>query len=101
MPVIKKTDDMVRSIGVDDGGGLYTEPAAWYVNITGPLSVLSGDKTPEEIYQAYTKGYAVYAVVQDTFLYGDTPFILPLISITLVDGSYKVCFSALAEPHFT
>lgn len=97
---ITKTDGMTRSIGVDDSGGLYTEPAAWYVNITGPLSVLSGDKTPEEIYQAYTEGYAVYAVVQDTFLYGDTPFILPLISITLVDGSYKVCFSALAEPHF-
>lgn len=96
---VAKTDAMTRSIGVDDSGGLYTEPAAWYVNITGSLDAITGDKTPEEIYQAYTKGYAVYAVVQNTLLYGDTPFILPLVSITLVDGSYKVCFSTLAEPH--
>lgn len=97
---VAKTDAMTRSIGVDDNGVLYTEPAAWYVNITGALDALIGDKTPAEIYQAYTKGYAVYAVVQLAFLYSDTPFILPLASIIPVDGSYMVCFSTMAEPHF-
>lgn len=99
MPVIKKTDAMTRSIGVDDGGGLYTEPAAWYVNITGTLDAPIGDKTPAEIYQAYTEGYAVYAVVQMTNLYSGMPFMLPLVAIVSASGSYLVCFSTLAEPH--
>lgn len=97
---VAKTDAMTRNIGVDNSGVLYSEPAAWYVNITGALDALIGDKTPAEIYQAYTKGYAVYAVVQLAFLYSDTPFILPLASIIPVDGSYMVCFSTMAEPHF-
>ena len=96
---VAKTDAMTRSIGVDGNGGLYTEPAAWYVNITGTMNTPTGDKTPEEIYQAYTKGYAVYAVVQLANLLGGTPFALPLVSIAPVVGSYMVCFSASAEPH--
>lgn len=96
---VAKTDAMTRSIGVDNSGALYSEPAAWYVNITGALDALIGDKTPAEIYQAYTEGYAVYAVVQLAFLYSDTPFILPLASIIRVDDSYMVCFSTMAEPH--
>lgn len=96
---VAKTDAMTRSIGVDGNGGLYTEPSAWYVNITGTLNEPIGDKTPEEIYQAYTKGYAVYAVVQIANLLGGTPFALPLVSIVPVVGSYMVCFSASAEPH--
>ena len=96
---VAKTDAMNRSIGVDGNGGLYVEPAAWYVNITGTLNEPIGDRTPEEIYQAYTKGYAVYAVVQIANLFGGTPFILPLVSIAPVVGSYMVCFSASAEPH--
>ena len=96
---VAKTDAMTRSIGVDGNGGLYTEPAAWYVNITGTMNTPTGDKTPEEIYQAYTKGYAVYAVVQLANLFGGTPFALPLVSIAPASGSYMVCFSASAEPH--
>ena len=96
---VAKTDAMTQSIGVDGSGGLYTEPAAWYVNITGTWNEPIGDKTPEEIYQAYTKGYAVYAVVQLANLLGGTPFALPLVSIAPVVGSYMVCFSASAEPH--
>ena len=95
-----KTDEMTQSVGLDaETGGLYTKPGAWYVNITGTLNALSGDKTPAEIYQAYTDGYAVYAVVQMTALYGGMPFILPLVAIVPVSGSYQVAFSASAEPH--
>lgn len=96
---VAKTDAMTRSIGVDGNGGLYVEPAAWYVNITGTWNEPIGDKTPEEIYQAYTKGYAVYAVVQIANLRGGTPFVLSLVAILPVSGSYLVCFSTLAEPH--
>ncbi len=96
-----KTDDMTRGVGVDANGGLYTEPGAWYVNITGTPNALSGDKTPAEIYQAYTDGYAVYAVVQMTALYRGMPFLLPLVAIVPASGSYLVAFSASAEPHLS
>lgn len=98
---VAKTDAMTRSIGVDANGGLYTEPGAWYVNITGTLNTPTGDKTPAEIYQAYTDGYAVYAVVQMTALYGGMPFLLPLVAIVPASGSYLVAFSASAEPHLS
>lgn len=97
---VAKTDEMTQSVGLDaETGGLYTKPGAWYVNITGTPNALSGDKTPAEICQAYTDGYAVYAVVQMTALYGGMPFILPLVAIVPVSGSYQVAFSASAEPH--
>ena len=96
---VAKTDAMTRSIGVDDSGRLYTEPAAWYLSITGTPDAPIGDKTPAEIYQAYTGGYAVYAVVQMANLYDGIPFTLPLVAIAPVGGSYIVCFSTLAEPH--
>lgn len=97
---VAKTDEMTQSVGLDaETGGLYTKPGAWYVNITGTPNALSGDKTPAEICQAYTDGYAVYAVVQMTALYGGMPFILPLVAIVSVSGSYQVAFSASAEPH--
>lgn len=97
---VAKTDAMTRDVGVDSNGGLYTEPGAWYVNITGTPHNPSGDKTPAEIYQAYTDGYTVYAVVQMTDLYSGVPFALPLVAILPVSGSYLACFSTLAEPHF-
>lgn len=98
---VAKTDAMTRGVGVDANGGLYTEPGAWYVNITGTLNTPTGDKTPAEIYQAYTDGYAVYAVVQMTALYRGMPFLLPLVAIVPASGSYLVAFSASAEPHLS
>ena len=95
---VAKTDAMTRGVGVDTNGGLYTEPGAWYVSITGTLDAPTGDKTPAEIYQAYTDGYAVYAVVQTTALYSGMPFMLPLVAIVPAGGSYLVAFSASAEP---
>lgn len=73
--------------------------STWYVNITGTSGAPTGDKTPAEIYQAYTDGYMVYAVVQMTDLFNEMPFILPLVSIVPTSGSYLVAFSASAEPH--
>lgn len=98
---VAKTNAMTRGVGVDSNGGLYTGPGAWYVNITGTLNTPTGDKTPAEIYQAYTDGYAVYAVVQMTALYRGMPFLLPLVAIVPASGSYLVAFSASAEPHLS
>lgn len=93
------TDASVTSANIINALG-YTPRKAWYVNITGTLDAPTGDKTPAEIYQAYTDGYAVYAVVQVTDLYsGVLPFALPLVAILPVSGSYLACFSTLAEPH--
>ena len=72
--------------------------SAWYMNITGPLNEPTGDKTPAEIYQAYTNGYAVYAVVQMADLFSGMPFILPLASVVPVSDNYLVAFSASASP---
>lgn len=96
---VAKTDAMTRDVGVSATGKLYTEPATWYVNITGKLDAPTGDKTPAEIYQAYTDGYAVYAVVQMQNVSNGMPFTLPLVAIVPASGSYLVCFSTLAEPH--
>lgn len=96
---VAKTDAMTRDVGVSATGTLYTEPATWYVNITGKLDAPTGDKTPAEIYQAYTDGYAVYAVVQMQNVSNGMPFTLPLVAIVPASGSYLVCFSTLAEPH--
>lgn len=93
------SDASVTSANIANALG-YTPRKAWYVTITGTLDAPSGDKTPAEIYQAYTDGYAVYAVVQMTDLYSGVPFALPLVAILPVSGSYLACFSTLAEPHF-
>ena len=95
---VAKTDAMTRGVGVDANGGLYAEPGAWYVNITGTPDAPTGDKTPAEIYQAYTDGYAVYAVLQMTSLFAGMPFMLPLTAIVPASGSYLVAFSASTEP---
>ena len=63
---VAKTDAMTRSIGVDDSGGLYTEPAAWYVTITqtsADEAFATADKTPQEILAAYQAGYSIYAFI--------------------------------------
>lgn len=97
--VAKKADiPTVTSASVTDALG-YTPRKAWYVNITGTLAEPIGDKTPAEIYQAYTEEYAVYAVVQMASLYSGMPFILPLVASVPVGDSYKVAFSTLAEAH--
>ena len=93
------SDASVTSANIANALG-YTPRKAWYVNITGTPDAPTGDKTPAEIYQAYTDGYAVYAVVQMTDLYSGVPFALPLVAILPFSGSYLACFSTLAEPHF-
>lgn len=61
---VAKTDAMTRSIGVDGNGGLYVEPSAWYVTVTktsASSTEATADKTPQEVFEAYRAGYAVYA----------------------------------------
>lgn len=80
---VTKTDAMTKSIGVDDNGGLYTEPAAWYVTVTQTTSdnaSATADKTPQEIFAAYQAGYAVYAnIVVKQSTDGTDGVIAPLV----------------------
>ena len=80
---VTKTDAMTKSIGVDDNGGLYTEPAAWYVTVTQTTSdnaSATADKTPQEIFAAYQAGYAVYAnIVVKQSTAGTDGVIAPLV----------------------
>lgn len=80
---VTKTDAMTKSIGVDDNGGLYTEPAAWYVTVTQTSSdnaSATADKTPQEIFAAYQAGYAVYAnIVVEQSTDGTAGVIAPLV----------------------
>nr|DAH30327.1 MAG TPA: hypothetical protein [Caudoviricetes sp.] len=61
---VAKTDAMTRNVGVDDNGGLYTEPSAWHVTVTqtsADRQNATANKTPQEILAAYRAGYNVYA----------------------------------------
>lgn len=61
---VAKTDAMTRGVGVDNNGGLYTEPAAWYVTIkqtSADNNTATANKTPQEIFAAYQAGYNIYA----------------------------------------
>lgn len=63
---VAKTDAMTKNVGVDGNGGLYTEPAAWFVTIvqtSSDSSAATADKTPQEILAAYQAGYNVYALI--------------------------------------
>lgn len=53
------------------------------------------DKTPEEVYAAYTAGYAVYAIVNS---YTNYPTILPLTTRLKVSGEVLLVFVALIGP---
>ena len=53
------------------------------------------DKTPEEVYAAYTAGYAVYAIVNSDANY---PTILPLTIRLKISGEVLLVFVALTGP---
>ena len=53
------------------------------------------DKTPEEVYAAYTAGYAVYAIVNS---YTNYPTILPLTIRLKISGEVLLVFVALTGP---
>ncbi len=91
------SDASVTSANIANALG-YTPRKAWYVFIAGTPDAPIGYETPAEIYQAYTDGYAVYAVVQMDDLLGGLPIILPLLFIL---ESGMMCFAGSANPHLS
>ena len=81
---VTKTDAMTKSIGVDDNGGLYTEPAAWYVTIeqtSADSHTATANKTPQEVFAAYQAGYALYAIIVVKQSTGETDSVIaPLVA---------------------
>lgn len=89
---VAKTDAMTRNVGVDGNGGLYTEPAAWYVTITQTSSgsaEATADKTPQEILAAYQAGYNVYANIITQYGGVTESVLAPVVSAS-IDGSAAI-----------
>ena len=70
--------------------------STFYVKVTqGENNSVTVDKTPEEVYAAYTAGYAVYAIVDS---YTNYPTILPLTIRLKISGEVLLVFTALTGP---
>lgn len=90
---VAKTDAMTKNVGVDSDGGLYAEPAAWYVTVTQTSAdsySASADKTPQEVFNAYQAGYAVYA--RFASVYDEYLRMLPLVVAKADDGNIFLQF---------
>lgn len=75
---------------------INTDKTAFYVSIEeGQNDTLTANKTPEEIYTAYTSGYAVYAVYKNQTLELLLSLKLALPSITEFSGIYGVTESTV------
>lgn len=93
----KDNNFVVTESGISEALG-YVPRKAWYVNVTiTRLNDISSDKTPAEIYQAYTDGYSVYAAIQGNFF--GLPFVLPLLSAFSTNGNYTILFGVSADPN--
>lgn len=96
-----------KPIGADDvpvkkvNGATGEVKSTFYVTVkpTGSEFDATADKTPKEVYAAYTAGYAVYAVVQ--FDGYNFPFTLPLVSAASMFGTEALGFGALGSPSQT
>lgn len=86
----KDNKSTVTESDISDALG-YVPRKAWYVNITGSLGNFQSDKTPAEIYQAYTDGYIVYASMPASIV--GFPFILPLLVAIPANDSYMLYFA--------
>lgn len=83
---VAKTDAMTRNVGVDDNGGLYTEPAAWYVTVTQTSADrpnATANKTPQEILAAYQAGYNVYANIITKYDSSTESVFAPVVSANI------------------
>ena len=61
----------------------------------GANNTATADKTAEEVYAAYTAGYAVYAIVNS---YTNYPTILPRTICLKISGEVLLVFAALTGP---
>lgn len=74
---VAKTDAMIRGVGVDSNGGLYTEPdSVYYIDLEGTFPNFTTSKTDDEIYSAYQSGKTLFCRF---FLKGGSTIILPLL----------------------
>lgn len=70
--------------------------STFYVTVTQEENdSVTADKTPEEVYAAYTAGYAVYAIVNN---YKRYPAILPMITCLNTSGQVLLVFAVLTGP---
>ena len=71
--------------------------STFYVTVTkGIDNIVTADKTAEEVYAAYTAGYAVYAVVN---IYDHSfPIIIPMLAGFTQSGKVLFVFVALIGP---
>lgn len=71
--------------------------STFYVTVTptGSGYAATADKTAEEVYAAYTAGYAVYAVVK--FENVGAPLELPLVAAASISGTFILAFAALGS----
>lgn len=92
-----------KPIGADDvpvkkvNGQTGEVKSTFYVAVTptGSGWAATADKTPQEVYAAYTAGYAVYAVVK--FASVAAPFELPLVAAASAPGTIVLGFGALGS----
>ena len=70
--------------------------STFYVTVTEDENgSVTADKTPEEVYAAYTAGYAVYAIINSYTYY---PTILPMTVRLKISGQVLLVFTALTGP---
>lgn len=70
--------------------------STFYVTVTeGDGGSVTADKTAEEVYAAYTAGYAVYAIVNN---YKRYPTVLPMNVRLKISGEVLLVFTALTGP---
>lgn len=70
--------------------------STFYVTVTQEENgSVTADKMPEEVYAAYTAGYAVYAIVNN---YKRYPVILPMITCLKKSGQVLLVFAVLTGP---
>ena len=90
---ISADDVPVKSVNGATGAAKST----FYVTVTptGSGYAATADKTAAEVYEAYTAGYAVYAVVK--FANVAAPFELPLVAAASASGTILLGFGALGS----
>ena len=72
--------------------------STFYVTVTQGTDSVTADKTPEEVYAAYTAGYAVYAIVNSPSV--PFPVILPMIVGLTRSSQVSLIFVGLTGADF-
>lgn len=71
----------------------YTPTKTWYVTVTKDGDSITGDKTPEEIYEAYQNGFAVYVMTSTFPNFEGVPFLIPCLAAIKIGSFYQIGFA--------